>query len=159
MTEIVRWEPFRELAGLRREMERWFGRSEYPYFYRDIWSDAEKVPLDAYYTDDALVIKGSLPGVSPEEVSITLDGDTLTIRGETKQEERTEREGYLCQERHYGSFYRSLALPRGLKTDKAEATFEDGVLTLTIPKSEEIKPKQIKVKASGVLGTTKKKRS
>jgi len=138
-------------------MERWFNRNSwYPYTYRDSWDDGASVSLDAYYTADALVIKGSLPGVKPEEVGITLNGDTLTIRGETNKEEDTEDNGYLYRERQYGSFYRSVSLPRGLKTDKTEADFEDGVLTVTVPKSEEAKPRQIKVKAAGVLKSPKR---
>jgi HSP20 family protein len=93
------------------------------------------------------VVKATLPGVKPEDVSIDITGETLTIRGETRAEEQIKKEDYLYQERRYGSFSRSVVLPGGLKTDKAEATMEDGVLTLTIPKAEEVKTKAIKVKA------------
>lgn len=92
------------------------------------------------------MVKATLPGVKREDVSIDITGETLTIRGDTKAEEEVKREDYLYQERRYGSFSRSVVLPGGLKTDKAEATMEDCVLTLTIPKAEEVKPKAIKVK-------------
>jgi HSP20 family protein len=98
-----------------------------------------------------VVVKASLPGVKPEDVDITISGDTLTIKGETKTEEEVKREDYLYQERRYGSFSRTIALPSSLQTDKAEATFENGVLTLTIPKIEEVKPKTIKVKPKEVI--------
>jgi HSP20 family protein len=78
-------------------------------------------------------------------VEISISGDTLTIKGETKSEEKVERENYIRQERHYGSFCRAVALPEGLDKDKAEAGFENGVLKVSLPKSEEVKPKTIKV--------------
>ena len=83
-------------------------------------------------------------------------GDTLTIKGETKATEEVKREDYLCQEHRYGTFSRSVGLPSGLQSDKAEATFENGVLTLTIPRAEDVKPKTIKIKTKGVIEGEKK---
>jgi HSP20 family protein len=108
---------------------------------------AADLAMDLYETNDEVVVKAALPGVKPEEVDITITGNTLTIRGESKQENEVKEENYIRRERRYGSFSRSVTLPGGLKSDKAEATFENGVLTLKVPKSEEIKPKSIKVKA------------
>jgi HSP20 family protein len=102
--------------------------------------------LDVMETDDAVIVKASLPGVKPEEVDVSITGDTLTLKGKTKSESEVKDANYLCRERRYGTFTRSVALPEGLKGDKTEATFENGVLTLSIPKSEQIKPKSIKVK-------------
>jgi HSP20 family protein len=119
--------------------------------------------LDVYQTASEVVVKAALPGVKPEEVEITISGDVLTIKGETKAEQEVKREDYLYQEQRYGAFTRSITLPSALNTEKAEATFEDGVLTLTIPRTEEAKPKAIKVKPKGVIegkkeeGTKKKK--
>jgi HSP20 family protein len=93
------------------------------------------------------VLKAALSGLKPEDVSIDITGETLTIKGESKAEQEIKKEDYLYQERRYGAFSRSVVLPSGLKTDKAEATMEDGILTLTIPKVEEVKPKNISVKA------------
>jgi len=155
MAAIVRWEPFRELTSLGKGLELgldWWD----PYFYRNLWGNGQDLLLDAYYNDSALVLKGSLAGVRPEDVEVTLNGDVLTIKGESKQEADTKREGYLYRERRYGSFSRSLTLPGGLQADKAEASFEDGVLTLSIPKTEEAKPKQVKVKTKGAIETPKK---
>ena len=101
-----------------------------------------------YHTANDVVVKAALPGVKPDDVEITIVGDTLTIKGEAKAEEEVKREDYLYQERRYGAFSRSVTLPSGLDTDKAEATFENGVLTLTIPKVEKVKPKQVKVKTA-----------
>jgi len=100
-----------------------------------------------YETDQEVVIKTSVPGVKPEDIDITVVGDTLTIKGETKAEEKVERANYIRQERRYGAFSRSLTLPTSIVAEKAKAEFENGVLTLTLPKAEEVKPKTIKVKA------------
>jgi HSP20 family protein len=103
--------------------------------------------VDMYETDQDVVIKSSVPGVKTEDLDITITGDTLTIKGETKTEEKVERANYIRQERRYGAFCRSLILPTTIVTEKAKAEFENGVLTLTLPKAEEVKPKTIKVKA------------
>jgi HSP20 family protein len=103
--------------------------------------------LDVYQTPSEVVVKASLPGLKREDVSIDITGETLTIKGETKAEQEIKKQDYLYQERRYGSFSRSVVLPGGLRTDKAEATMEDGILTLTIAKAEELRPKAIRVKA------------
>jgi len=105
--------------------------------------------LDVYQTTDEVVVKATLPEVKPGDVVIEITGDTLTIKGDSKAEQEVKKEDYLYQERCYGSFSRSIVLPCGIKTDKAEATMEDGVLTLVIPKAEEVKPKTIKVETKG----------
>jgi HSP20 family protein len=108
----------------------------------------KEVPaVDMYQTDDAVVVKSAIPGIKPEDIDINITGDTLTIRGETRVEEEVNEENYIRRERRYGSFCRSLALPLPVVTEKAEAEFENGVLTLTLPKAEEVKPKAIKIKA------------
>ena len=104
-----------------------------------------------YQTDEDVIVQASVPCVKPEEVDVTITGDTLTIKGETKTEGEVKKENYFRKERSYGAFSRSILLPTSLQTDKAEASFENGVLTLTIPKAEESKPKQIKIKPKGVV--------
>jgi len=104
------------------------------------------LPVDVYETDDAVVVEASIPGVKPEDVDVSITGDTLTIKGETKAERKVERENYIRQERRFGSFCRAVTLPAGLEKDKAEAEFQNGVLRITLPKAEEVKPKSIKVK-------------
>jgi HSP20 family protein len=103
--------------------------------------------VDMYETDESVVVKTAIPGVDADEISVSVTGDTLTIRAETKEEAEIERENYLRRERRFGSCCRSVALPGGLEADKAEADYTDGVLTLTFPKAEEVKPKSIKVTA------------
>jgi HSP20 family protein len=144
---IERWQPFNELMSLRQAMDRLFEDSFVrPSRALAAISELTAPALDVYQTSNEVVVKAALPGVKPEEVSIDITGDTLTIRGETKAEEEIKKEDYLYQERRYGAFSRTVVLPGGLKTDKAEATIEDGVLSVTIPKAEEVKPKAVKVK-------------
>ena len=118
-----------------------------------LWPElrAGELPIDMYQTKDEVVLKAALPGVKPEEVDITITGDTLTIKGEHKEEKETKEEDYLYKEHRYGAFSRSVTIPIQVESDKAEAVFENGILTLTVPKSEQVKPKQIKVKAKGVI--------
>jgi HSP20 family protein len=150
MTNLVRWDPFRDLVSLREAMDHLFEES----FVRPRggWLTpvgAETLAVDMYETDDAIVVRTAIPGVKPEDVDVSAVGDTLTIKGETKAEEEIKEDNYIRRERRYGSFCRSLAIPVPVVADKAEAEFENGVLILTLPKAEEVKPKAIKVKARG----------
>jgi HSP20 family protein len=145
---IERWHPFTDLMSLRQAMDRLFEDSFVrPSRALEAFGEVATPALDVYQTPSEIVVKAALPGLKPEEVSIDITGETLTIKGEHKAEHDIKKEDYLYQERRYGVFSRSVILPSGLKPDKAEATMDDGVLTLTIPKAEEIKPKAIKVKA------------
>jgi HSP20 family protein len=148
MTNLVRWEPFRDLVSLREAMDRLFEESFISP--RSGWlapAGAEALAVDMYQTDDAVVVKSPLPGVKPEDIDISVTGDVLTIKGETKAEEEVNEENYVYRECSYGSFSRSLSLPVPVVAGKAQAEFEDGVLILTLPKAEEVKPKAIKIKA------------
>jgi len=98
-------------------------------------------------TSDDVIVKASLPGIQPDDIDISLTGDRLSIRGEFKAEQKTEEANFVRQERRYGKFERTLTLPTQVVGDKARAEFENGVLTLTLPKAEGVKPKTIKVKA------------
>ncbi len=145
---VERWRPFSELMSLRQAMDRLFdGSFVQPSHALATLSEAATPALDVYQTPNEVVVKAALPGIKPEDVNIDITGDTLTIKGETKAKQEIKRDDYLYQERRYGTFSRSVVLPGGLKPDRAEATMDDGVLTLTIPKAEELKPKSIKVKA------------
>ena len=148
MANIVRWEPFNDLVSLRDAMDRLFEDS----FIRPragwvVPNGAETLAVDIYETDDAIVVKSAIPGVKPEDLDVNITGDTLTIKGETKAEEEVKEEHYIHRERRYGSFCRSLSIPTQIVANKVEAEFENGVLTLTLPKAEEARPKTIKVKA------------
>jgi len=143
---IERWQPFSELTSLRQAMDKLFEDS----FVRPsrgvaALGEVAAPALDVYQTPTEIVVKAALPGLKPEDVNIDITGETLEIKGERKAEQEIKKEDYLYQERRYGAYSRSVVLPSGLKTDKAEATMEDGILTLTIPKVEEEKPKKISV--------------
>ncbi|HIE16643.1 MAG TPA: Hsp20/alpha crystallin family protein [Dehalococcoidia bacterium] len=147
MKSMIRWEPFREMVSLREAMDKLFEDS----FVRPwrLWPTITGggLPLDMYQTANEVVVKAALPGVKPEDVDISITGDTLTIKAEHKEEQEAKEEDYFYKECHYGACSRSVTIPVQVKADKAEAVFENGILTLTLPKAEEIRPKQIKVKA------------
>jgi HSP20 family protein len=148
MTNLVRWEPFRDLVSLRDAMDRLFEESYVRP--RTDWPasiEAGALAVDVYETEDAVVVKSAIPGVKPEDIGISLTGDTLTIKGETKSEEEVKEENYVRREMRYGSFSRTLTVPTSVVANKAEANVENGVLTLTLPKAEEVKPKAIQIKA------------
>lgn len=142
---IVRWDPFHEIVSLRDAMDRLFQESFIRPSSRMLGREGA-FPLDVYETDNEFVVKASLPGMKPEDVEITMTGDLLTIKGETKVEEEVKQDNYYLQERKYGSFVRSVTIPVPVKADKADARFENGILTLTLPKAEEVKPRTIRVK-------------
>jgi len=145
MANIIRREPFREMMSLRNAMDRWFDEGLFrPPVPFGFWGD-DSLSVDMYETDDNVVVKTAIPGVKADEIEVSVTGDTLTVRAETKQEEEGKEENYLRRERRYGSYCRSVTLPGGLESDKADADYSDGILTLTFPKAEEVKPKSIKV--------------
>jgi HSP20 family protein len=139
------WDPFREAISLRDAMSALFQES----FIRPASLPAQDgsavLPLDVSETDDEFVIKASVPGIKPEDVQITVQGDMLTIRGEGRWEEEKDGERWHLRERRFGSFQRSVTLGTPLDADKAQSHYEHGVLTLTLPKAEGAKPRQIKV--------------
>ena len=144
---IVRWEPFRDLVSLREAMDRLFDESWVRPRAGWLLPAEGALAVDIYETPESVVVRTAVPGVKPEEIDITITGNTLAIAGEAKAEEEVERGNYIRRERRYGRFSRSVTLPSGVEGEQAEATFEDGLLALTIPKAEEAKPKVIKVKS------------
>ena len=148
MANLTRFDPFGELVTLRQAMDRLFEDSVVsPLTWRAVEGEALTPPLDVHQTPDEIVVTAALPGGKPDDVEITLTGQTLQIRGALKADEQVERDQYLYRERRYGSFSRQLQLPVRVEGDKTQATFENGVLTLRIPKAEEVKPRQIQIKA------------
>ena len=145
--EIIPWRPFGgELSSLRQEMDRLWDRfvGETPLAHR---AGEEWWPtVDASETKDNFIIKAELPGVEEKDVSVALSGDVLTIKGEKKKEEEEKDEHHYRAERYYGSFQRSFQLPSSVKADKIEADFEKGILKVTLPKVEEAKKKEVKIK-------------
>ncbi len=148
---LVRWEPFREITSLRQAADRLFVDSFFHPSHRWLELRGSELPINMHQTKGEVVVRAALPGIKPDEVDITITGDILTIKGEHKEEQETREEDYMYREQRYGTFRRSVAIPVQVKHDKAEATFEDGILTLTIPKVEEVKPKQIKVKTKDAI--------
>ncbi len=149
MSKMIRWQPMNDLVSLREAMDRLFEDSFVTFRNWPTPLALAEPSLDLYETGNEVVVKAALPGLKPEDVDITLRGDVLTIAGETNEETEQKDKNYIRRERRYGSFSRTVTLPEGLTADKAEAKFENGVLTLTIPKSEEVKPKKIQVKTNG----------
>lgn len=148
---MMRWDPYREMISLRQAMDRmfedtflWPARSQYEM-------SGGNLPLDIYQTKNDVVVKAALPGMKPEEVDISISGETLTIKGEHKEEKEIKEAEYIRREHRYGTFSRTVTVPVAIQSDKAQATFENGILTLTLPKAEAVRPKQIKVKAKGTV--------
>ena len=147
MSSLIRWDPF-NVVTLRDAMDRMFEDSFVQP--RAGWiapASVATLAIDVYETKDDVVVKAALPGIKPEELDVTITGNTLSISGESKEENEVKDKNYIRQERRYGSFSRTVTLPNGLKGDKVDATFENGMLTLKIPKAEQIKPKSIKIQA------------
>lgn len=154
MTRMDVWDPFKEIMTLREAMDRLFEESFVP-----VWRSVTRVrregadggdrvlylPVDVYETDNEIVVTASLPGLKPEDVEITFEDGSLTIRGEVKPP--LEGVNYLICERAHGPFARTLNINVPVEADKIEANFENGLLTVTIPKAESVRPKTIKVKA------------
>jgi len=142
---IERWDPFREAISLRDAMSTLLQES----FIRPnslLTQDGlASLPLDLSETEDEFVVKASLPGVRPEDVQITVQGETLSIRGESKAEEEKKGAQWHVGERRSGTLQRSVTLPTPVDSDRAQAQFEHGVLTLTLPKSEAARPRQIRI--------------
>jgi len=143
--EVTPWRPFETLSSLRRDMDRlwdrFFGEDLGLTRWREVWTPS----LDVSETKNDLIVKTEIAGVDPKDVDISLSGDTLTIKGEKKQEKEEKEEGYHLMERSYGSFSRSVRLPVEVDQDKVKASYKNGVLKITLPKSEKMRAKEIKV--------------
>jgi HSP20 family protein len=134
------------MMTLREAMDRLFDDAfTRPLSIRDGWSMTSPA-VDMYQTENDVVVKASIPGIKANEVQINITGDVLTLKGEVKQEEERKDRAWHIREHRFGSFERSVALPTAVKTDKAEAVFENGILTITLPKADEVKPKTINIK-------------
>jgi len=149
---MMRWEPFPELMSLRQAMDRIMEDS----FTRPGRQAEGLAPaVDMFQTPAEVIVKIAVPGVKAEHLDVHIAGDGLTVKGVRTEHQNIKREDYYYQEQRYGAFTRYINLPAGLAGDKAEANLEDGVLTLTIPKSEEVRPKTIKVKEAKPAETKK----
>jgi HSP20 family protein len=145
--ELIPWRAFRELEEMERRFEEAFGRPLLPMVWRRLpteergWAPA----IEVFEKEDKFVVKAELPGMKEEDIGVSVVGDTLTIKGERKAESEVKEEDYYCCERSYGSFFRSIAIPSNVDTKKIEASYENGVLEVSLPKTPEVKPKKISV--------------
>ncbi|MEE9263141.1 MAG: Hsp20/alpha crystallin family protein [Vicinamibacteria bacterium] len=138
---LVRWNPWRDFGSLARTFDRSFDRSE---DFSGIWSP----PVDIFDNDGEIVLKAELPGLKKEDIDINVEDNLLTLRGERKREKEVNDKGVFRSERVYGSFSRSFTLPTTVTADKINASYKDGVLTISLPKAEEAKPRQIAIQAA-----------
>jgi HSP20 family protein len=138
-------EPFRDFVSLRDAVNSLFDESVVqPFRSASNWA-TRAVPVDIWHTENELVVRASVPGVQPEHMSISVLNGVLTLKGEHKAQEAKQGAHFLRQEIGYGSWERSFELPFSVQADKAEAHFEHGILTVTLPKAEEAKPRQIRI--------------
>ncbi len=142
MTQIVRMNRVRPM-DIVNEFERLFERP-FDFPVQRTWN----VAVDVAENEDGYVVKASLPGINIDDLDITFEDNVLTLKGEMKLDETIDEEDYVIQERRHGQFMRSIRFPTAVDSNKIEATYENGVLTLQVPKMEEVKPKHIKVKVS-----------
>ena len=143
---LTRWDPFRDLVSMRRAMDRLMENSLTED--GDVTSEWG-LPLDVVEDENQYVVKASLPGVKADDLDITFNKGSLTIRGEIKDESETTQGQYHLRERRYGTFSRTITLPTTVKAEDIQADYHDGILELKMPKSEEVKPKRIQIQSSG----------
>ncbi|WP_169981005.1 Hsp20/alpha crystallin family protein [Tautonia rosea] len=142
---IERWDPFREMVSLRDAFNSLLQESFVRPDSLPSGGSALVLPLDISETPEAFVVRASLPGIKPEDVQVTIHGDTLTIQAETQTEQEQEQETWHLRERRHGTFRRTVTLAVPVDADRATAEHDHGVLRLTLPKAESARPKQIKV--------------
>lgn len=143
---IIRWDPFRDMVSLREKMNRLFedvftGRGDDKELASSTWAPA----VDIFETENELVMSAEVPGIDEKDIEIKLEDNTLTLKGERKFEKETKEENYHRIERSYGSFYRAFTLPNSVDLDKIHAEHENGILKITLPKRQEIKPRNVKI--------------
>ena len=141
---LTRWDPFQEMLNLRRTVDRLFDNvtPDHERAQPAMWGLA----VDMVENKDDFILKASVPGINPDDLDISYSDDTLTIKGEIKEENQVKEDQYHLRERRYGSFIRSITLPNKIKGDAIEASYQNGVVTLRLPKVEEVKPKRIAIK-------------
>jgi HSP20 family protein len=145
MANIVRFEPMKEMVRMSDAMDHLFDN-----IYGHGWVDSDlfgSPSVDMYQTENDVIVKASLPGMVADDIQISVVGDVLTLRGEISTDDEVKEAAYHIRERRTGGFSRSFPLPTPVQSDNAKAEFENGVLTLTLPKAEEMRPKTITVKA------------
>ncbi len=154
---LQRFDPFRDLRNMEETMNRlWRGFGTTAPETAENWN----IAIDVVQKPEEIVVNASLPGVKPEDIDLTIEDNVLTLKAERQAEHKEEDSRYLIQERSYGSYYRALRLPDTVDLNKVKSHYENGVLSISLPKAEEKKPKQIKVNVGAreiEAGTSKKK--
>jgi HSP20 family protein len=137
-TGLTRWRPFGELDDVRSRFDRMFG---------DLAAGGEgwKLALDVVERDDEYVVRADMPGLKPEEVKIDVEDDLLTISAEHEESEEERKDNYVRRERRYGSFSRSLTLPKGVTADEIKATSKNGVVEISVPKPKQEERKAVSI--------------
>jgi len=145
---ISPWRPLRELNELQKHLEDMLGRPALARAWKPLLMEMKWMPaIDIFEKKDKLVVKAEIPGMREEDINVSVVGDTLTIKGERKVESEVKEEDYYCCERSYGYFSRSITLPSHVDAKKIEASYEDGVLEITLPKTTKAKPRKVSVSA------------
>ena len=144
---LSRYDPLREMMSMRSAMDRLFDNAFVGS--RHDWEPVNwELALDVSETDEEYLVKASVPGVKPDDLEITYNNKVLTIKGETRQEEEREDARYHVRERRFGTFARSISLPTMVESEKIKASYENGVLILQLPKTEEAKPRRIPISST-----------
>ena len=145
---MTTWRPIRELDEIERHFEDLFSQSFLPIWRRMPVKDGEWIPaIDIFEKNDKFVVKAELPGMKQEDIDISISGNNLIVKGKKSTETEVKEQDYYRSERSYGSFFRSIPLPSTVDQKKIEATYEDGVLEISVPKTAEVKQNKIKVQA------------
>ncbi len=142
---IVKYNPFRELRAMQEQMNRLLDLAWNKEPSEELREGIWQPPVDIFEDAESLIIKAELPGIDQKDIDVRIEDNTLTLRGERRQDQEVRKENYHRIERYYGSFQRSFSLPATIDQEKIKATCDRGVLTIVLPKKEEIKPKQISV--------------
>ena len=142
---IVRYNPFRDLRTMQEEMNHLLDLAWTREAGEDLKEGFWQPPVDIYEDQDTVVIKAEVPDIDQKDIEVKIENSTLTLRGERKQNLEHRKENYHRLERNYGSFQRSFSLPQTIDQERVKAACDRGVLTITLPKKEETRPKQIKV--------------
>ncbi len=145
MKEIIKWDPFKEISSLREEIDKlfdsFFGRRSFFFGETETFVPA----CDLEETEESFIVSAEIPGMKKDEIKVTVDEDGITISGERKREKEEKGKTYHRIERTYGKFQRYIPFPKEVQPEKAKASYKDGILRIEIPKSEKVKPKEIKI--------------
>src|SRR5437762_6305538 len=145
---IIRWNPFRDVTVLQNQMNRLFEDALQGWSPDSGTTTAWAPPADIYETESDLVLQADLPGIDPKQIDLRVENNVLTIRGERRFEPKVEQENFHRVERSYGTFSRSFTLATAVDSEKIQATYKNGVLSITLPKAEQAKPKRIQIAGS-----------